>query len=326
LLERFDSLQRGHPVLGFPIAIVKKFGDDKAGYLAALIAYYAFFALFPLLLLLVTALGFFLGRNSGFQKKVLSSVLTQFPIIGQQISGNIHSIKGSGIALGIGIGGLLFAGMGLIHALQHAMDEVWDVPITERANFWASTARGVIILLAVGVGLIAATLAAGLGTGVRGGWSLPVRTAGIAASLCLDFVLFMVAFKALTVARLSWKNVLPGACFATVAWGILQFAGTYYVSRQLTKATPTYGFFAIVIGLLSWLYLGAQLTILAAEINVVKARRLWPRSLDRKHRLPGTEKRALAEQAEQEKRHPTEAIDVNFRNQPAHGAGTPPRP
>ena len=70
-----------------------------------------------------------------------------------------------------------------------------------------------------------------------------------------------------------------GVALATVFWQTLQLVGSWYVGRELQHATETYGFFGIVIVLLAWIYLGAQFFLLAAEINVVKRYRLWPRSM-----------------------------------------------
>ena len=61
-LRTLDRLQQRSPRLSFPAAVIKKFGDDEAGQLAALIAYYGFVSLFPLLLVLVTVLGFVAAR------------------------------------------------------------------------------------------------------------------------------------------------------------------------------------------------------------------------------------------------------------------------
>ena len=298
----------------------KKFSDDKAGYLAALVAYYAFFSLFPLLLVLLSVLGFVLGRNSEFQQRALDSVLTQFPIIGDQIRENVQSIRGSGLALAVGIAGTLLAGLGVIQALQHGMDEVWNVPVTDRPSFLISKVRGLLMLILLGLGSIGATLLAGVAAGgTSGAWSIPLRVAGFLGSLTLNFALFMVAFRVLTVAPISWKDVWRGALFAAVAWALLQHLGTFYVGRQLTKASQVYGFFAIVIGLLSWLYVGAQLTLLAAETNVVLARQLWPRTLNKEGDVTHAEARTLTGLAEQEQRHTQERIDVQF--QPRGGRG-----
>jgi membrane protein len=312
-LKRFDDYQRTHPWMGFPIAVAKKFSDDRAGYLAALVAYYAFFSLFPLLLVLVSSLGFVLGRNSEFQQKVLDSVLTQFPIIGDQIKENVSSIQGSGFALGIGIAGTLLAGLGVIQALQFGMDEIWNVPFTRRPNFIVSRLRGLLMLAVLGGGTIAATVLAGVGAGGTSGvWSIPLRAAGLIGSVALNFGLFMVAFHVLTVAKVSWADLWPGASLAAVAWAILQVLGSFVVGRQLKDASQVYGFFGIVIGLLSWLYLGGQVTLFAGEVNVVRARSLWPRNVDKKAPPTPAEEKALSRLAHEEQRHPGEDIDVDF--------------
>lgn len=316
-IRRFDQYQRQHRWIAIPLAVGKKFGDDKAGYLAALVAYYAFFSLFPLLLVLVSILGFVLGRNSEFQQRVLDSVLTQFPIIGDQISENVQSIRGSGLALAVGIAGTLLAGLAVVQALQHGMDEIWNVPITNRPNFFVSKLRGLVMLATLGAGAIAATLLAGVGAGGTSGvWSFPLRLGGIVGSIALNFGLFMIAFRVLTVASVFWADVWRGALVAALGWAALQSLGTFLVGRQLTNASEVYGFFAIVIGLLSWLYLGAQLTILAAETNVVLARRLWPRDLDRRGDITRAEEQVLSSLAQKEKRDTRETIEVGFDRPP----------
>ena len=147
LLRAVDEYQKRHAWLGFPVAVLKKFGDDQAGKLAALIAYYSFFSLFPLLLVLVTVLGFLLGSSSGFATDVEHSVLSKFPIIGGDLQRNVHSLRGSGGALVVGVVGLLWGGMGVVQAGQNAMDEVWDVPRKQRPNFVSSRLRGLLLLL-----------------------------------------------------------------------------------------------------------------------------------------------------------------------------------
>ena len=98
---------------------------------------------------------------------------------------------------------------------------------------------------------------------------------------------------------------------AAVAWAVLQVLGTWYVDRQLKGATETYGAFAFVIGLLLWLYIGAQLTLYAAEVNAVKANHLWPRGL-RKEPMTEADRRTLRRMAKVEERREDEDVDVSF--------------
>src|SRR6267378_4295038 len=119
VMRKFDAIQKGNSFLGFVIGVVKKFGDDQAGYLAALVAYYAFFSLFPLLLVFATVLGFVLGSH---RASIMQAVQRNFPVLGQSFQ--IGQLKGSGIALAVGLVFALLAGIGVIQALQYAMDEV----------------------------------------------------------------------------------------------------------------------------------------------------------------------------------------------------------
>jgi uncharacterized BrkB/YihY/UPF0761 family membrane protein len=72
LLGWVDRLQQRSRWLGFPLAVMGKFRDDHGGALTTVIAYNAFFAFFPLLLVVVTVLGFLLGRDSGLQQRLLA--------------------------------------------------------------------------------------------------------------------------------------------------------------------------------------------------------------------------------------------------------------
>ena len=134
----------------FPLAVAKKFGEDKAGHLAALVSYYAFFSLFPLLMVFTAVLGMLLRGNPELQDAIVDSALTQFPVIGDQIRDNVGSLKGSAVALAVGIGTALWAGMGVTTALQSALNSVWDVPIRRQPNFLIARLRSLIMLGVLG--------------------------------------------------------------------------------------------------------------------------------------------------------------------------------
>ena len=81
-VSSLDAYQRRHRRIGFPIAVIYKFGDDQGPYLTALITYYGFLSLFPLLLLLTTVLGFVLQDNPDLQAQLVDSTLAELPIVG----------------------------------------------------------------------------------------------------------------------------------------------------------------------------------------------------------------------------------------------------
>src|SRR5215211_37917 len=276
LLRRADKQHQQRAWIAFPYAVMKKFGDDQAGNLAALIAYYGFLSLFPLMMVLVTLLGLLLRNNPELQDTIRTSALANFPVLGDQISSNVRSLRGSGLALGIGLALALWAGLGVMKVLQTAMNAVWNVPFRARPNFWVSLLRAIVMLSVLGVITMASAAAGSVGGG-SDSWLLGIF--GITMSVVLNLVLFLLAFRILTSEDLTWGDVFPGALVAALAWTTLQAIGGYIVSHQLQGASPTYGTFAIVIGLLAWIYLGAQMTLFAAEVNVVRKRRLWPRAV-----------------------------------------------
>ena len=316
-IDRVDRLQRRKPVLGFPIAVVKKFSADQAGKLAAVIAYYGFFSMFPLLIVFITILGMVLRGNPDLQDSLVDSVLAQFPVIGDQIRNNIGSLSGSGLALGVSILATLWAGLAAVRAGQASMDTVWDVPRRERPNFLKGLLRALALLGVFGAFILLSTALSGLATG-GGSLGALIKIAGIGGALVLNFGAFALAFRLLTVAKLSWRDVIPGAVVAAIGWQLLQLGGTYIVSHQIKNASQTYGTFAFVIALLSWIYLGAQLTLYAAEVNVVRARRLWPRGLRNQPQTEADEI-TLKRQARHGEQVDRERVHVHFEQDPNGG-------
>jgi YihY family inner membrane protein len=311
-LRAVDRFQQRHVLLAFPIGVVKKFGDDEAGKHAALLAYYGFLSLFPLLLVFVTLLGYALANDQELRERVIDALVGQFPVLGIQIEDSITTIQGSGIGLVVGILGTLWGGLGITQSAQDAMNAVWNIPRKDRPNYWFRLARGLGSLLVLVVFVFAATALAQLG---RIGSGTGGRLLPFAGSLLLNLLLLTVLFQVLTGRWVPWRRLLPGAVCGAVAWTALQTLGVFIVDRQLERANLIYGVFAVVIVLLSWMYLSAQLLLYAAELNVVLARRLWPRSLLQPP-LTGPDRRVLTALAEAEERRPEQTIEVSFAPEP----------
>lgn len=312
-LRRFDSLQQRHKPLAIPVAVVKKLGDDQAGSQAALVAYFAFFSIFPLLLVFVTVLGFVLQGDPSAQRSVTNSVLDQFPSLKGVIKpGSIH---GSTPALVIGIVTSLLSGLAVTNAAQNALDKIWAVPMKHRPNFLSSRLRGLSLLALIG-GLF--ILSTGISGAVSGGLGGPgAVVAGIALSLLVNVVMFAGAFRLMTSDQVPSRSLRVGVIVAAIFWEILQVFGGYYVGHVVKHVNSSYSIFAVTIGLLVFLHLGAQLTLYAAEINVVLERKLWPRSFFGPPETKADEQ-ALTALAKVEERHDTEQVEVSF------GAPAPP--
>jgi uncharacterized BrkB/YihY/UPF0761 family membrane protein len=164
-------------------------------------------------------------------------------------------------------------------------------------------------LLVFGLGVVATTALASLPS--LGGHTPLFGLANLAAPAAVNAGLFLVAFRVLTPRQVPTGQLLVGAAVAGVLFTLLQAVGGYLVGHNLKHAQAVYGFFAIVLGLMSWLFLSAQVTLYGAEVNVVRARRLWPRSILQPP-LTDADQRALIDLAKQEERRPEQAINVQF--------------
>ncbi len=273
-LRKLDRFQQRHRPLAAPLGVLKKFSDDEGGSMVSLIAYRAFFSLFPLLLLMTTILGYLLADDPSLRERVVESTLSQFPVIGAQLKGG--SLTGSGVALAVGIVGSLLAGLGVVLETERSFDRVWGVPDDEQHGFLGSRLRAIGLLLVLGGLAITSTIVSGL---IAGGSDLFGPVWGLLIATALNLVVFTAVFRLLTAAAVESRALVSGIVIATVGWELLQLAGGWFVSHEVRNATPVYGTFALVIGLLAWIHLGAFFTVLGAEANVVRERRLWPRSL-----------------------------------------------
>jgi len=325
--ERLDGAQRRHPVLGFPLAVVYKFVDDQGSYLAALITYYGFLSLFPLLLLLTSVLGFVLGGDAHLQQRVLNSTLSQFPVIGSQL-GDPKGLRGSGAGLVLGLLGAVYGGLGVAQAGQNAMNAAWHVPRNNRPSPIKARLRSLLLLATVGLGVLATTILSGLGSsaGAFGAsFGVGFKVVLTAVAVLVNAGIFLLAFRVATARDVSFRQIAPGALLAAVGWQLLQSFGTAYVGHVVKNASATNGVFALVLGLIAWLYLEAVIVVLCAEVNVVRSRRLYPRALltpfTDNVQLTGGDERAYTSAAKAQRNKGFQQIDVSF-----HPDDTPAQP
>ena len=306
ILDAVDRFQRRRPWLSIPFAVVKRYGESDVGNLAATLAYYGFFSLFPLLLVLSSVGGFLLQDQPDLQQRVLNSAFAQFPVIGDQIRGNVGTIQGSGVAVIVGLALAVWAGIGGIRGAQHALDTVWDVPRKRRPGTPKSIGLALLMLLVLAAFIVTAAFITFL-VGLAGPAGVVL---GLVASVIVNIAFFALGYRVLTTADVSWREVAPGAIVGGIGWTALIALGGWFMSNRISSSTHIYGTFAVVIGLLGWIYVGAQLALLGAVANVVVSNRLWPRSL--RGELTSADRLALRRSAGQEERRSDEDVDVSF--------------
>jgi YihY family inner membrane protein len=278
-----DRRQRSFPPAAFAVAVVKKYGDDRGGSLSAIVTFYGFLAVFPLLLLFVTLVGIIVGPSSETERAIVHSALSQFPVIGTHLDQNIHALsRGSPLAFAVSVIGLLWGAFGITNALERASADIWAVPRNRQPKLAGRLTRGAMILGVLAAAVLLSSVLATVSTLGRshfGSELILARTLTFVGAVLLNVGGYYAALRILAPSGTRSRQLLAGTMFGGVTWTAVQALGGYLISHQLQRTTELYGFFAIVLGLVLWLNIGAHLFLLATEVNVVRTRRLWPRSL-----------------------------------------------
>jgi YihY family inner membrane protein len=320
-IRRVDAWQQRHKPVAFTVGVIKKYGDDNGGQLVASFSHAAFVSLFPLLLVLVTILGLVAASDPALQHRVLSAVTEQFPLLSQDL-GNVKQLhRSSLIGLIVGLIVTIWGTTGLAQTGMFAMAQIWNVPGPKRPGYLQRLGRIGLFMLVLAVGVIVTT---GLATLNAFGHQRPLIVAGAdALALATNMGMYVLSFRVLTPKDVPTRDLVPGAMLGGFAWTVLQAAGALVVSHFLTSGS-VYGIFGIVLSLLAWIYLVLEVTVYAAEVNVVRARRLWPRSLVQPP-LTEADRAALALQPLQNQRREEQQISVTFTDVPQDCEASAPK-
>jgi membrane protein len=293
-------------------AVQKKYSDDNGGQLAAMLTYYGFLSLFPLLLVATSLLQIFLHSHQGVREEVINNATKYFPVLGDQLSTNVHSLNGAGIALAIGIVLTLWGAKGVADVFQSAMNHIWGIPRYKRPGFPRGPLKSIGIVVLAGAGFILAAIMSGYASSIDKNFAF--RILSILISMSILFCLFWLLFKwgLAHSSQVSRHALLVSSAFAAIGLEILQLIGGYLVTHQLQNLKHLYGTFAATLVLLFWIYLQARVVIYAAEAGTVSGRKLWPRAIV-SNRLTEADRRAYKRHAKKERFIETEDIDVGFQ-------------
>lgn len=308
-----DRWQQRHTSTAFLFGVIKKYGDDNAGQMASSLAYTAFVSLFPLLLVLTTLLGIVAAGNPGLRHTIIHAVAGQFPVISHQLQHNVHQLRrASYIGLVVGLVAALWGSSGLAQSGIYTMVHVWNVPGPDRPGYFQRLGRAGLFLLVLAVGVGVTALLTSFGGFASGTPWLTVLADGLAG--LANIGMYLVGYRVLTPKSVPFRRLVPGAILAGIGWTILLAAGAALV-RHYLHSDSVYGIFAIVLSLVAWIYLVVEVTIYAAEVNVVLARRLWPRSIVQPP-LTEADRLALALFPLAERRRDEQQVAVTYTDQP----------
>ena len=316
-----DRVQRQHGVLGFPYAVIKKYGDDDGGREAALITYYGFLSIFPLLLLSVAILSRVLADNPELRQRLITEIVP--PVLRSTVENSLAGLPTSTVAFIAGLIGLLFSGTGVVFSAYQTLNHVAAVPRRVRAGFASRYVRVFVMLVTLLLGALAVGTLTVVVTALPG---LPVAervVAGLGAAVII-FAVLLFGARLLLARPAPVRALWPAAVLSAVAVTLVLNLGAPLLAGLVRKAGPVYGSFATVAGMFALLYLVSQALVYSAEVAAVRFAGLWPRGLDL-NRPTTADIRALALLAREQERVPAARVELRLvpGDSPPAGHGSP---
>jgi membrane protein len=312
-----DALQRRYGALGFPYAVIKKYGDDDGGRAAALITYYGFLSIFPLLLLAVAILSRVLVANPDLRQRLITAIVP--PVLQSTVEHAVTTLPTSTVPFIAGLIGLLFSGTGIAFSAYQTLNNVAAVPRRLRPGFFSRYIRVFVTLatlvlraLAVGVLTVAFTALPGM-PGAE-------RIMALLGSALIIFAVLLLAAKLLLALPAPLRALWPAAAVGAVAVTLLLSLAPPLLARFVSSSGAVYGSFATVAGLFAVFYLVSQALVYTAEIAAVRYAGLWPRALDQ-NRPTAADVRAQVLLARQQERIPAARVDLRFVSSDSLPAG-----
>lgn len=310
LIDRIDQFQQRHPGVGLPYAIIKKFGDDDGGYQAALITYYGFLSIFPLLLVVLTIIQIIFHNNIEVRHEVSQSIGHFLPGIGSALESNVHSMGKSGVGLAIGLLLTFYGARGVADVLRHALNDIWQVPRMRRTGFPKGLLQSFLIMVAAAVGFGATVAVSSFSAAL--GHAVWVKILANLVGFGVLFGVLLFVFRTATSRKVPPKDMFVGTGIAAAIMQILLTFGSLLVAHQLKNFDTLYGTFAVVLGMLFWIYLLAQVVVYAVEIDSVRHLKLYPRAIQN-DKPTAQDLHAYELYAHVDRYIPKEEIDVRFK-------------
>jgi membrane protein len=303
-----DRAQRRHGWLGFPYAVIKKYGDDDGGREAALITYYGFLSIFPLLLLGVAVLSRVLADNPELRQRLITAIVPQ--ALQSTVDSSVTAFPMSTVPFIAGLIGLLFSGTGVVFSADQTLNHVAAVPRRLRGGFASRYLRVFVVLATLLLGAVAVGALTVVTTALPG---LPEVERAVAAlgSVVVIFAVLLLDARLLLARPAPVGALWPAAVMGGVAVTVVLNLGAPLLASLVSRAGLVYGSFATVAGMFALLYLVSQALVYSAEVAAVRHAGLWPRALDVNHHTCA-DARAQALLAREQERLPAARVEVRL--------------
>ncbi|HZN13771.1 MAG TPA: YihY/virulence factor BrkB family protein [Acidimicrobiales bacterium] len=244
------------------ISVQERFSEVHGSSLAAVVTLSAFLSLFPLLLVTIAVVGFF----STHSNDLAGDMIRRVGLTGEAATALSNAVataeKSRKVASAIGLAGLLWSGLGLVAAVQYAMDAVWQTGgrgLKDKLVGLAWLAGAGLILLAS----FAITAALNFLPGV-------LAPLAVVVTLAIDVALWLWSLRFLPNRDVGWKALVPGALVGAVGFEVLKVAGAVWVPRVVASSSALYGAIGVVFAVLAWLLFFGRLVVYSAVVTVVR--------------------------------------------------------
>ncbi len=259
--ERVARVRTRHRWIEFPLVVQRRYGEVDASYVATAIGSIAFISLFPLLVVGTAVLGYLNFDEVNLVETVNDwlGISGEAGFVDDAISASQRNRRTATV---VGLIGLLWSGLALVSALQHAYDRVWQV----QDRGWRSRPFALVWLVGAAL-LLGVSIAANIVTRALPG---PLVWLGLAVSLGTGFGLFLWSEMLLPNRPVALRSVLAGAAVGAVLLEILKTAGTLLLPWMASRTTALYGAIGAIFTVLLWLMLFARVLLYATVVNVVR--------------------------------------------------------
>lgn len=238
---------------------------------ATVLSFFGFLSIFPLMLAATTILGLVLQNNKELQERIINGALDSIPVLGPQLQEDPTSLSGSWWVLIVGLAGALWSATKAFNAMQVAQDDIWEISIDHRDPMPKQRLKSLLGLVLIGAAQIGSLVLTTLVNAA--GFPVISRLLLMLATIAINITVLAAMFRYLTAAVPQWADVWPGAVVAGISYTLLQYFGAGIVRRISDNAGSTYGPFAVVLALITWLSFLAISALMSAEFNGALMRR-----------------------------------------------------
>ena len=282
LQARIDGFQRRHRITGFTYAVIKRYYEDHGPWLGSLISYYGFFSLYPAVIVLVTVSTWLFSDRPDVLQRILEALWSRVPFADSaaakaEVELRISQFGTNRWVLVLSLLVTLWGALGVVRVLQDGVNTIWGVARFNRPAMPRKILRAFALIVLLGLSLVGSTVVAGISLTAQLPWGgvLAVAVANLALTIGVALAVYHLAIATPVTTRL----LLPGATVIAIGSYIVTLVGGLYVKNVVARMSGLYGPFASTIGLLAYVSLIVQIFVIGTEVNVVRAKRLWPRSM-----------------------------------------------